>query len=564
MIDHLRRSFQHDKAVLPGLVMATLFISLPNLLATFWPKVDAAQAECFWLGVGLTLLPAVFSVPVRTTLLIWLPLVALMPATMIYTLYAQSPLREWAFLVLMETDRSELERFGYGALTALMLALPTGWFAWWFIRRHLPAAHQLGWLSRTAIVIFALIIPIGNLKQRGWELGVLSTQRKLSATYPIGPVVSALAAFKIRGDLDARPTLAHEVPVKSPALANRQIVLLVLGESARFASFQLNGYERETTPLLSKMEGLISFQDVIAPATVTLMSVPLIMTPARAPWLGKASGMPSVVSVFKQAGYHTAWLSTQRKHGRYDTASSIYAHDTHEQHFLNGNFAPGDGVYAGLFDGELLNPVKRLLARNDQKLFIVLHTMGSHQHYSDRYPPEFNHFPSYAAKCEPDPLKGGYTAEQIRNLTNAYDNSVRYTDWVLAQLIELLKATNAVSTLLYVADHGQNKGDAKVLPFAHGSLTRDVVQVPMILWLSETYRQQFRTKAEALQAHARSPLSADATFHLLADTAGLECSLVDPKRSAASADFTPGPRLIRALDGAVVDYDEVMRGKGLK
>lgn len=566
MIARLRASFQHDLPVLPALVMSVLWLSLPNLLAAFWPRVDAVQAESFWLGIGLILLPAVFSVPLRVTLLLWLPLAALMPATMIYTLYAGSPLREWAFLVLMETDQKELERYASGAVAGLALSVPTAWFTWWFVRRHVPAGHRLGWLSRTVVVVFALLIPLGNLKQRGWELGILSTQRKLSATFPVGPVVSALAALGIRGDLDRRPALAQDVQVTVPSTKARQIIVLVLGESARAASFQINGYGRETTPLLMKMRtaGVLSFSDVIAPATVTLMSVPLIMTPARAPWLGKASGMPSVVSVFKQAGFHTAWLSTQRKHGRYDTSSSIYAHDAHEQHFLSGLFAPGDGAYAGVFDGDLRAPVDQLLQRGDDKLLIILHTMGSHQHYSDRYPPEFNHFPSKPAKCEPDPLKGGYSEEQITNLTNAYDNSIRYTDWFLAEVIERLKATHSASALLYVADHGQNTGRSKMLPFAHGTMTRDVVQVPMIAWLSDEYQQQFSGKAAALKKHVRSPLSADATFHLLADLAGLQCELVDATRSAASESFSPGKRLIRTLDGAVVDFDEAVKAQRAK
>ena len=564
MIVRLRVSFQHDQPVLPALMMSVLFLSLPNLLAAFWPKIDAVQAESFWLGIGIILLPAVFSVPLRATLLFWLPLAAMMPATMIYTLYAGSPLREWAFLVLMETDQKELERFASGAVAGLTLAIPTVWFAWWFVRRHVPGGHRLGWLSRTVILVFALMIPLGNLKQRGWELGVLSTQRKLSATFPVGPVVSLLAALGIRRDLDQRPGLAQDVQVRAPSTGARQIMVLVLGESARAASFQINGYERETTPLLMKTDGVLSFSDVIAPATVTLMSVPLIMTPARAPWLGKASGMPSVVSVFKAAGYHTAWLSTQRKHGRYDTSSSIYAHDAHEQQFLSGIFAPGDGAYSGVFDGDLLPPVDQLIKRGDDKLLIVLHTMGSHQHYSDRYPAEFNHFLSKPAKCEPDPLKGGYTEDQIVNLTNAYDNSIRYTDWFLAQVIERLKATRSASALLYVSDHGQNTGRAKVLPFAHGTLTRDVVQLPMIAWLSEEYQQQFPAKADALKRHVTSPLSADATFHLLADMADLQCELVDASRSAANLTFSPGRRLIRALDGAVVDFDEALQKQAVK
>lgn len=559
MIKRLHRSFLHDKPVLPGLMMAVLFLSLPNLLTSFYPRVDPSQAESFWLGVGMILLPAVFAVPVRTTLLLWLPLVLVLPGTMVYTLITQSPLREWAFVVLMETDQKELARFASAATAGIALSAPAVWFLWWFVQRHIPSDHRLSWLTKSTVMMFTLIIPIANVTQSGWEFGSLATQRKLSATYPIGPVVAALSALKIRHDLDARGSVAHDVPVTAPLSKQREIYVLVIGESARFSSFQLNGYERETTPMLAKTAGVMSFQDVSAAATVTLMSVPLIVTPARAPWLGKASGMPSVVSVFKQAGYHTAWLSTQRKHGRYDTACSIYANDAHESAFLSGSFAPGVGTYESAFDGDLLELVKKLIARNDPKLFIVLHTMGSHQHYCERFPAEFNYFQSYPAKCEGDLITGKYNEEQIRNLTNAYDNSIRYTDWVLAQLIETIAATHAVGGLYYISDHGQNKGDARVLPFAHGAMSRDVVQVPTLVWLSPEYRSLRVEQASALQAHVHTPFSADTTFHTLVNLAGLECPLLDRQRSAASPAFAPGKRLLRNLDGVVVDYDLEMQ-----
>lgn len=558
MIKRLHRSFLHDRPVLPGLTMAVLFLSLPNLLTSFYPHVDSTQAESFWLGVGMILLPAVFALPVRTTLLLWLPIVLLMPGTMVYTLITQSPLREWAFVVLMETDQKELARFASAATAGIALSFPCVWFLWWFVRKHIPCDHRIGAATKGAVLMFALIAPVVNISKKGWEAGSLATQHKLSATYPIGPMVAALSAWKIRHDLDARASVAHHVSVSAPAVKQREIYVLVIGESARFGSFQLNGYERETTPLLAKTDGVLSFQDVSAAATVTLMSVPLIVTPARAPWLGKASGMPSVVTVFKQAGYYTAWLSTQRKHGRYDTACSIYANDANESSFLSGNFAPGVGTYESALDGELLEPVRKLFARNDPKLFIVLHTMGSHQHYCERFPADFNHFPSYPAKCEGNPITGKYSEEQIRNLTNAYDNSIRYTDWVLKQMIELISATHSISGLYYIADHGQNQGDAKVLPFAHGAMSRDVVQVPMIVWLSPEYRTFRERQTSALQAHVRTPCSADTTFHTLIDMAGLECSLLDRQRSAADPAFNPGKRLLRNLNGVVVDYDVEM------
>ncbi|MDB6140644.1 MAG: sulfatase family protein [Verrucomicrobiaceae bacterium] len=540
------------------MMMAVLLLSLPNLLTAFYPRVDPTQAESFWLGIGLILLPAVFGLAVRPTLLLWLPLVALMPATMLYTLYTGSPLREWAFVVLMETDAKELARFWSAAVAALVLAPLVVWLVWWFIHRHIGKGHRLGWLTRVVVIIFALVIPAANIKDSGWEFGTLATQRKLSATYPIGPVVAAAAAFQIRHNLEARGSIAQDIAVTPSAVKQREIYVLVIGESARAGSFQLNGYERETTPLLAKTDGILSFKDVSAPATVTLMSVPLLLTPARAPWLGKAAGMPSVVSIFKQAGFHTAWLSTQRKHGRYDTSCSIYANDAHESRFLSGSFAPGVGTYESAFDGELVAPVCELISHHDPKLLIVLHTMGSHQHYGERVPPGFNPFNSYPARCEPDPMTGKYSAEQVRNLTNAYDNSIRYTDEVLSRLIGALAATHAVSVLFYISDHGQNKGDAKVLPFAHGSMTRDVVQLPMILWLSPEYRVHYPDKAAALSSHLATPFSADTTFHTLTDMAGLDCPLLNRQRSVASAGFQPGKRLLRNLDGVVVDYDEAL------
>lgn len=541
--------------------MAVLLLSLPNLLCSFWPRVDAAQAESFWLGTGLILLPCVFSVTVRTALCFWVPLAALIPATMMYTLASRSPLREWAFVVLMETNGAELERFFTPAMLALVLGPAAAWGYWWFVRWQVIPSHRLGWLSRTAVVMLAGFLPVVAVCRGGWEFGGLASQRQFSATFPVGPVVAAVSAMRIRHQLEQRRHLPFDVQAarRTPASDQREIYVLVIGESARFDSFQLNGYARETTPLLCGMEGVLSFQEVIAPATVTLMSVPLLLTPARAPWLGKAAAQPSVISVFKQAGFSTAWYSTQRKHGRYDTACSIFAGDADESRFLSGSFAPGAGTYESAYDGELLPLVRDRVSHGPERQLMVLHTMGSHQHYGDRYPKEFNHFDSNRARCECSPLTGKFDEEQIRNLTNAYDNSIRYTDWLLAQLAEMLKSSGAVSAVYYIADHGQNPGTARVLPFAHGNLSLDVVKVPMIVWLSPEYRRQRPAEAKALLDHVRTPFSGDATFHTLVDMAGLETPLLDRSRSVAGEHFQVGPRMLRDLEGRLVNFDEAIQ-----
>jgi glucan phosphoethanolaminetransferase (alkaline phosphatase superfamily) len=286
------------------------------------------------------------------------------------------------------------------------------------------------------------------------------------------------------------------------------------------------------------------------------MSVPVLLTPSTAESLQDAPTKPSVVSIFRGAGFHTAWFSTQRKHGMYDTACSVYSKDAHETAFLSGAFAPATGSYESAFDGELLEPVRRLISRGLPKTFIVLHTMGSHQHYSDRYPPEFERFKCGAVHAQGSLVNATYTPDEKRLMTNAFDNSILYTDWVLTQLVEALGSTHAVSALFYVSDHGQNTGEAAVMPFGHGTRTEDVIHVPMLIWLSPQYRTEQSARTGSLASHVSSAFSADTTFHTLVDMAGLDCALLDRKKSAASDEFKPGRRMVRSMEGTLSDYDE--------
>lgn len=537
--------------------MTVLFLSLPNLLAVFWPGVNRHYVENFWLGVGVLLAPCVFSFPVRTALRLWLPLAAFIPALITYHLVTGEPLREWAFVVLAETDWSELERFWGPALLALLEAPLAMWFLWWFTGRHVPAHHRFGGLARAVVLTCLVVMPLGQMILGGWALGWRVTMKRLATTFPANLPVSAWRAWDIRKDFEGRAGVGDQLHVQSTPSKKREVYVLVLGESARFDSFQINGYARETTPLLAKTAGLLSFQDVIAPAPVTSMSVPLLMTPASPEGLDRASSLPSVVSVFRQAGFHTAWYSTQRKHGMYDTASSMFARDAHVSLFLSGSFAPGGGRYPAEHDGALLQPLRALLEEGHQRLFVVLHTMGSHQNYADRYPPEFNHFPAVRVEVASRPFVRDLTAEQRQNLTNAYDNSIRYTDWLLAQIIETLAQARAVSAMMYVADHGQNMGDAETLPFAHGNITRDVMHVPFLVWLSPEYRAARPGRTTALESHVGIPFTASAVFHTLVDVAALQCAALDVRRSAADAGFHPGPRLLRDLKGEILDYDKL-------
>lgn len=207
-------------------------------------------------------------------------------------------------------------------------------------------------------------------------------------------------------------------------------------------------------------------------------------------------------------------------------------------------------------NGELLKPVLEFLARNDSRVFIVLHTMGGHQNYAERYPLEFNRFGSHGIRMNSHVLHVAVSQEDATELTNSYDNSVLYTDWLLSQLIGILRETHAVASLYYVSDHGENSADASFMPFDHAAVSADVLHVPCFIWLSPEYRQHRSLKASALYSHLTTPCSSDSTFHTLVDMAGLDCSLFDITRSLASDQYEASKRVARDLTGEIFDVDE--------
>ena len=113
----------------------------------------------------------------------------------------------------------------------------------------------------------------------------------------------------------------------------------------------------------------------------------------------------------------------------------------------------------GSYDGVLLQPLRDcVLHDSDRDLFIVLHLMGSHQRYDFRYPDAYQKFRPLELKSEGGlNSAGGSTA--IDRTRNSYDNSILYTDHILASVIGILRKTSAVTALWYESDHGESAAD---------------------------------------------------------------------------------------------------------
>ena len=300
----------------------------------------------------------------------------------------------------------------------------------------------------------------------------------------------------------------------------REVYVYIIGEASRAMNWQLYGYDRETNPLLSQEKGLVVFRDVLTQSNTTHKSVPLILSSVATDEheeLYRRKGLPAL---FNEAGFDTWFISNQSRQG---AMIDHLAHDA--KHLIY--------IRSPRHDTQLLDEMRKVLEKSDeQKILFILHCYGSHFSYHQRYPREFAHF-------QPD--NDVAIAKQHRPmLVNAYDNSIRYTDYVLSQIIDYLGSLeNTSSALLYCADHGEDLIDDDRERFLHASPTTTAYQlyVASLAWFSDSYRKHFPEKAAAAEANETAPATTHALFHTMADMASIRGRFLSTKVSLVSPDF---------------------------
>jgi glucan phosphoethanolaminetransferase (alkaline phosphatase superfamily) len=332
-----------------------------------------------------------------------------------------------------------------------------------------------------------------------------------------------------------------------------QVVVMVIGESSRYDRWSLNGYARDTNPLLAKEPNLVSLPDVITSVAATRLSVPVIVSRKPATQsLKDGFSEKSFLTAFKEAGFKTFWLSNQISFGKFDTPVSVFAKEADVVDFLNlGGFTDNSS-----YDEVLLRPLERAVADPAPKKLIVLHSLGSHWNYSHRYPKQFDKWlPSLYGMDKPV-----YTDLRLKpQLNNSYDSSILYTDWFLSRVIGTLKHGGQPASLMYVADHGQTLYDNSCRLAFHGHNTQYEFHVPALVWYSDQYRQRFPDKVGQLLRHRTARLATENVFHTLLDLADIRYPGDRLEWSFVNSGFRPHKRYVDSYGWT--DYDNaVMKG----
>ena len=284
------------------------------------------------------------------------------------------------------------------------------------------------------------------------------------------------------------------------------ITILVVGETARAANFALNGYPRDTNPELQQ-QNIINFNQVTSCGTSTAVSLPCMFSDwNRSNYNGDhVQSRENVLDVIKRAGIDVVWRDNNS--GCKGVCERINKQGT------SGPETTITCLESECFDEMLLDNLDSYLAKNNGDTLIVLHQKGSHgPAYDKRYPDEFSIF-------KPTCKTGDLQRCSRQEIINAYDNSIRYTDYFLSKVINYLKAHEKryTTAMLYVSDHGESLGEHNV--FLHGLpyfLAPDEQKhVPMIIWLSPDYQAQFHISKKCLDDKSSQSFSHDNIYHSL-------------------------------------------------
>lgn len=514
-----------------------LLLIIPNYVLFFTEPLPAT------VGIASVLLPLSFTMGLlllgkKPGIVVWclFPKIILDAGQLVLlSLFGESVVAVDMFLNLTSSNASEAgELLGNIFLVIIGCALiyvPVLWLACRSARMNNKLSFSFR--KKWAVISLLLFILSGSLFGLAKMLDNYSLKNDI---YPANALYNLYFAIR-KADRNANYKITsadftfEAKKLKHPE-GKREIYVLVVGETSRAMQWSLYGYDRETTPRMEKLDGLVYFKDAITQSNNTHKSVPVILSAASAEDYGVIYNVKSIVTAFKEAGFKTLVVANQKL-----TLSMIGAFYREADTFIDTSDENKGGYLSSLPDEVVLPHVKDIIKNSEDNLFIVLHTYGSHFNYRERYPKEFSVY-------KPDKAEG-IRASHVKELRNAYDNSILYTDHILGELTDILKESNACSSMLYLSDHGEDVFDDARARYLHASPIPTYYQlhIPYIIWFSENYRATFPEKYEAAVSHNDFPVSTNSVFHTMLDIADVNTAYADVTLSLTSNTFVKRNRM---------------------
>ena len=461
---------------------------------------------------------------------ILLPVILIAPFNALAIILFDVPINDATILLILNTNYAEAFELLKGYVLIFVSSLIVYCGLYFLLISKIP--NQITVKSASFISILSIstlcLLPFGSFSKFPYFDRLKGT---FYFVFPTSVIYAGGAVYKQHKLMNNSKTERNNFTFKAKQvtqLPGSQVYLLIIGESSRFSNWGINGYEKSTSPCLSKRTNLLSFSNASSGGFITEFAVPLILTGVGADHFETHFKQKSIVSAFKEAGFTTYWITNQIDDGHI----KIHLEEADNKKLLLSDFKSTKHVHR---DMELVEALKKVLAEPGNKKFIVMHTSGSHYDYSARYPDEFDVFtPSNKSVFT---QSSDYNNKNI--IINSYDNSILYTDAVIDSSISLIAHKNAYSSVTYISDHGDNLFDDSRNLSQHGYPypSKYISHIPYFVWYSDSLRKRFPEKIENLKKHVNADISSENVIYTVTSIGNVWYPKQDSSKNIASPYF---------------------------
>lgn len=316
--------------------------------------------------------------------------------------------------------------------------------------------------------------------------------------------------------------------IKGAVSSPKGIYVLVIGESANRDFMSAYGYEKKTTPWLDSMkkkDDVVLLNNAYSCHTHTVQVLTYALTAKNQYNNMDIAKAPSLIEMAEAAGYDTAWLSNQVKYGAWDTPITVIASEANHQSWINHN--SGASSATNYYDLKLVDELKGLGEKGN--MLVVIHLMGSHNSYDQRYPMEFAKFSS-------------------KNDLGKYENSILYTDYVLGQIYTSLKQMPNFQCLVYFSDHADDVKNG--LGHNASRFSWPMTHIPAFICFSEDYSSKRREVPDQLKKAKDEPFTNDLMFELMLGLMGIKSKeYYNGKNDISSLEYNTNKERFKTMYG---------------
>ncbi|WP_276768890.1 phosphoethanolamine transferase [Phascolarctobacterium succinatutens] len=306
------------------------------------------------------------------------------------------------------------------------------------------------------------------------------------------------------------------------------VYVLVIGESQNRAHMQAYNYHRATTPWLDSMKNdknMLLFTKAYSCHTHTMPTLLYALTAKNQYNNIAVKNAVSVLEVAEAAGFETVWLSNQVKYSAWDTPVTSIASEANQQKWINSTL--GESTNTDYFDGKLIEELEKI--KITDKMLIVMHLMGNHGSYEQRYPKAFEKYDG-------------------KNTIDKYDNSIIYNDYVMSQVYKRARKIPNFKGLVYCSDHA----DAidKNLSHDAAQFDFDMTHIPLYIYLSDSYIQNNSAKYKSLEKQKNKLFTNDLLFNLMLGVLGINLNnIYEPNNDPTADTFDNNKERFKTLYG---------------